>query len=95
MRSVGFSGEINCGIHLLGSEGNDIIKQYPGNQRRTVPKPFISTNPTASNNKQTGSSAFRLGYIYILLVTLKLFRVDFPVHEELNLGQQCGSPLFR
>ena len=30
MRSVGFSGEINRGIHLLGSEENDIIKQYPG-----------------------------------------------------------------
>ena len=29
MRSVGFSGEINRGIHLLGSEENDIIKQYP------------------------------------------------------------------
>ena len=30
MRSVGFSGVINCGIHQLGSEENDIIKQYPG-----------------------------------------------------------------
>ena len=30
IRSVGFSGEINRGIHLLGSEENDIIKQYPG-----------------------------------------------------------------
>ena len=30
MRSVGFSGEINRGIHLLGSEENDTIKQYPG-----------------------------------------------------------------
>ena len=29
MGSVGFSGEINRGIHLLGSEENDIIKQYP------------------------------------------------------------------
>ena len=30
MRPVGFSGEINRGIHLLRSEENDIIKQYPG-----------------------------------------------------------------
>ena len=30
MRSVGFLGEINRGINLLGSEENDIIKQYPG-----------------------------------------------------------------
>ena len=30
MESVGFSGEINHGIHLLGSKENDIIKQYPG-----------------------------------------------------------------
>ena len=30
MRSVGFSGEINRGIHYLGSEENDIIKQFPG-----------------------------------------------------------------
>ena len=30
MRSGGFSGEINHGIHLLGSEENDIIKQYLG-----------------------------------------------------------------
>ena len=30
MRSVGFSGEINRGIRQLGSEENDIIKQYPG-----------------------------------------------------------------
>ena len=30
MRSVSFSGEINRGIHQLGSEENDIIKQYPG-----------------------------------------------------------------
>ena len=30
MRSVGFSGEINRGIHWLGSEENDIIKQFPG-----------------------------------------------------------------
>ena len=30
MRSVGFSGEINCGMHLLGREENDIINQYPG-----------------------------------------------------------------
>ena len=30
MRSVGFSGEINRGIHQLGSDENDIIKQYPG-----------------------------------------------------------------
>ena len=33
MRSVGFSGEINRGIHKLGSEENDIIKQYPGKPR--------------------------------------------------------------
>ena len=30
MRSVGFSGEINRGIHWLGSEENHIIKQFPG-----------------------------------------------------------------
>ena len=30
MRSVGFSGEINRGIHYLGSEKNDIINQYLG-----------------------------------------------------------------
>ena len=30
MGSVGFSGEIKRGIHLLGSEKNDIIKQYLG-----------------------------------------------------------------
>ena len=30
MRSVGFSGEINRGIHYLGSEENDIIKQFLG-----------------------------------------------------------------
>ena len=30
MRSVDFSGEINREIHQLGSEENEIIKQYPG-----------------------------------------------------------------
>ena len=30
MRLVGFSGEINRGIHYLGSEDNDIINQYLG-----------------------------------------------------------------
>ena len=30
MRLVGFSGEINRGIHYLGSEENDIINQYLG-----------------------------------------------------------------
>ena len=30
MRSVGFSGEINNGIHQLGCEENDIIKQFTG-----------------------------------------------------------------
>ena len=30
MRSVAFSGEINRGIHQLGSEENDIIKQFLG-----------------------------------------------------------------
>ena len=30
MRSVGFSGENNRGIHWLDSAENDIIKQYPG-----------------------------------------------------------------
>ena len=30
MPSVGFSGEINRGIHKLGSEENDTINQYLG-----------------------------------------------------------------
>ena len=30
MRSVGFSGEINRGIHWVGSKENDIIKEFAG-----------------------------------------------------------------
>ena len=62
LHDIGFSHEIYRGIHWLGSEENDIIKQHPEkNKTRTIPKPFIFTNPAASNNKQPGSSAFRLG----------------------------------
>ena len=39
MRSVGFSGEINLGIHKFGSEENDIIKQNP---RKPKGGPFQS-----------------------------------------------------
>ena len=42
----------NCGFHHA---------RHVEPLLRTVPKPFIFTNPIASTNIQAGSSAFRLG----------------------------------
>ena len=54
-------------------------------KRRTVPKPFIFTNPTASKNKQDGSSAL-LGLAKSIHLTLVSAN-----HASCNPGQGPGS----
>ena len=60
-RKEGGGGGREWGEGLKFRVDRRIINVRENQNTRTTSKPFIFTNPTASKNKQRGSSAFRLG----------------------------------